>query len=212
MIMVPFKGDSDGAIALAGQHIDAHIAVPVSYKALAEANKIRVLAVASETRSPFYDMLPTFKENGIDLVIAAFHGVYVPKDTPQPVIEKLADAIESTMQSTSVRSEMANAGAGLASMRGDAATDFLHQQDRIYRTIIERLNLRIVPTAKKQLPKDNAGKLNLRRHCSLYRNRVVVICGVDWRLLRNHTMDPGEHSGPKHGCNIPPCGRPSAGF
>ena len=72
MIMVPFKGDADGAVALAGGHIDVHVAVPVSYKALAEARKVRMLAVASDNRSPLYKDLPTFKENGVDLVIGAF--------------------------------------------------------------------------------------------------------------------------------------------
>src|SRR3954468_4964016 len=46
MINVPFKGDSDGAVALAGGHIDVHVAVPVSYKSLEAAKKVRMLAVA----------------------------------------------------------------------------------------------------------------------------------------------------------------------
>jgi tripartite-type tricarboxylate transporter receptor subunit TctC len=143
MIMVPFKGDSDGAIALAGNHIDVHVAVPVSYKSLSAAKKVRVLAVASETRSPFYGDLPTFKENGINLVIAAFHGVYAPKNTPQAVIDKLANAIERSMQSKEVQSNMENVGAGLASMRGAEAEDFLHKQDKTYRDIIEKLDLHV---------------------------------------------------------------------
>jgi tripartite-type tricarboxylate transporter receptor subunit TctC len=51
---VPFKGDADGAVALAGGHIEAHVAVPVSYKALVEAKKVRILGVAAEVRSELY--------------------------------------------------------------------------------------------------------------------------------------------------------------
>src|SRR5262249_56477548 len=97
-IQVPFKGDSDGAIALAGGHIDIHVAVPVSYKSLEAAKKVRMLAVADSARLPLYGNLPTFKDNGVDLVIGAFHGVYVPKGTPQAVIHKLADAPPKTME------------------------------------------------------------------------------------------------------------------
>ncbi|MGC1467244.1 MAG: tripartite tricarboxylate transporter substrate binding protein [Pseudolabrys sp.] len=145
MIMVPFKGDSDGAIALAGGHIDVHVAVPVSYKSLQAAKKVRILAIAADSRSPLYGDLPTFKENGVDLVIGAFHGVYVPKGTPKPVVDKLADALEKVMQSQDVKTNMDRAGAGLAFLRGAQAKDFLTKQDETYRGIIDKLGLRVVP-------------------------------------------------------------------
>src|SRR4051812_2356122 len=117
MINVPFKGDSDGAVALAGGHIDVHVAVPVSYKSLEAAKKVRMLAVADTAPSPLYGNLSTFRDNGVDLVIGAFHGVYVPKETPRAVIDKLADALGQTMQSKEVQVNMDNAGAGLAFLR-----------------------------------------------------------------------------------------------
>ena len=105
MLMVPFKGDSDGAAALAGGFIDAHVAVPVSYKSLEDAKKVRILAVADAARSTLYGNLPTFRENGVDLVIGAFHGVFVPKGTPQAIIDRLANALDETMRSEAVRTK-----------------------------------------------------------------------------------------------------------
>lgn len=145
MIMVPFKGDSDGAIALAGGHIEVHVAVPVSYKSLVDAKKVRMLAVADTSRSPLYDNLPTFSENGVDLVIGAFHGIYVPKGTPKSVIDKLADATSETMKSKEVQTSMANAGAGVIFLRDAAAKTFLAKQDATYRSIIEKLGLLVEP-------------------------------------------------------------------
>jgi tripartite-type tricarboxylate transporter receptor subunit TctC len=145
MIMVPFKGDADGAVALAGGHIDVHVAVPVAYKTLIDAKKVRMLAVADTARSPLYDNTPTFQENGVDLVIGAFHGVYVPKGTPQAVINKLADAVEQTMASQEVRANMSNVGAGVVFLRGQEANAFLTKQDTTYRGIIEKLGLMVAP-------------------------------------------------------------------
>jgi len=145
MIDVPFKGDADGAIALAGGHIEVHVAVPVSYKSLIEAKKVRILAVAAEAKSPLYGNLPTFRDNGVDLVIGAFHGVYVPKGTPAAVISKLADALEKTMAAAELRDNMKEMGAGVVFLRGDAAKDYLAKQDATYRTIIENLGLRVAP-------------------------------------------------------------------
>jgi tripartite-type tricarboxylate transporter receptor subunit TctC len=143
LIMVPFKGDADGAIALAGGHIDVHVAVPVSYKSLAAGKKVRILAVADNARSPLYGNLPTFKENGVDLVIAAFHGVYVPKGTPAEVEKKLADAVEKAMKSKELQKSMDNVGAGVAFFRGADAKAFLAKQDETYRAIIDKLGLRV---------------------------------------------------------------------
>jgi tripartite-type tricarboxylate transporter receptor subunit TctC len=141
MIEVPFKGDSDGAIALAGGHIDVHVAVPVSYKSLVQAKKIRMLAVADRAPSPLYSNLPTFRDNGVDLVIGAFHGVFVPKGTPQKVIDKLAAAVGETMNNPEVQAQMDNAGAGVTYLQGEEAAIFLSNQDATYRNIIERLGL-----------------------------------------------------------------------
>jgi tripartite-type tricarboxylate transporter receptor subunit TctC len=141
MILVPFKGDSDGAIALAGGHIEVHVAVPVSYKSLGQAKKVRMLAVAADVRSPLYDNLPTFRENGVDLVIGAFHAVFVPKGTPESVIDKIADGLGETMRSAEVQTNLVNAGAGVAFLKGAEAAAFLANQDATYRGIIERLGL-----------------------------------------------------------------------
>jgi tripartite-type tricarboxylate transporter receptor subunit TctC len=143
MILVPFQGDSDGAIALAGGHIDVHVAVPVAYKSLEDAKKVRMLAVADTERSPLYGNVPTFQENGVDLVIGAFHGVYVPKETPQEIIDKLADALGAAMQATEVKASLDKAGAGWAFLRGAAAEDYLKKQDAVYRDIIDKLGLRV---------------------------------------------------------------------
>jgi tripartite-type tricarboxylate transporter receptor subunit TctC len=145
MIDVPFKGDAEGAIALAGGHIEVHVAVPVSYKSLVDAKKVRILAVAAESKSPLYGNLPTFRENGVDLVIGAFHGVYVPKGTPSAVVGKLADALEKTMTAPELLDGMKDMGAGVVFLRGDAAKDYLAKQDNTYRTIIENLGLRVAP-------------------------------------------------------------------
>lgn len=94
LISVPFKGDADGAIALAGGHIDIHVAVPVSYKSLVASKKVRFLAVAADARSELYGNLPTYRENGVPLSINTFHGVYVPKGTPDAIKTKIADALQ----------------------------------------------------------------------------------------------------------------------
>lgn len=142
---VPFKGDADGAVALAGGHIDAHVAVPVSYRALVEARKVRILGVAASERSELYRDIPTFKEQGVDLVIGSFHAVFAPKGTPADVLETMAAALQKTMHDKEVQQQMASAGLGLLYLgRGDSPA-FVSQQDAVYKAIIQDVGLMVAP-------------------------------------------------------------------
>ena len=144
-IYVPFKGDSDGAAALAGGHIDVHLAVPVSYKALAEANKVRMLGIAAESRSALYNDVATFRENGVDLVIGSFHIVFAPRRTPSEVLRVLEGAIDRTMREPDLIKQMAASGLGHANMNQKDTAAFLAQQDAIYRQVIDEVGMRVAP-------------------------------------------------------------------
>lgn len=143
LIDVPFKGDADGAVALAGGHIEVHVAVPVSYRALVAAKKVRVLAVAAEERSSLFPDIPTYRENGVDVVIGAFHGVYGPRGLPADVRDTMIAALEKTLTSKELVEQMSTAGAGILFRKGEAATAFLAQQDAMYRQVIDDLGMRV---------------------------------------------------------------------
>jgi len=142
---VPFKGDSDGAAALAGGHIDVHVAVPASYKALVEANKIRVLAIAAESRSDLYKHLPTFKENGVDFVIGSFHILFAPRGTPGQILRALEVATDKAMREPELMKQMKATDLGYANMSRTQTAEFLKQQDAVYRKIIEDAGMRVAP-------------------------------------------------------------------
>lgn len=142
---VPLKGDADGAIAVAGGHIEAHIGVPISYKSLVEAKKLRILGVADDKRSPLYKDIPTWKEQGVDVVMASFHGVFAPRGAPPEVLKVLETAIEKTMSEKDVKDKMEAFGLGWIYLgRKDGAT-FLVQQDAIFRALIQELGMMVAP-------------------------------------------------------------------
>ena len=142
-IFVPFKGDADGVVALAGGHIDAHVAVPVSYKALAEARKVRILGVAADARSALYQDIPTFKENGVDLVIGSFHAVFAPKATSGDILAALAGALEKTMKEPELNAKMSAAGLGVVYLNRQDTAAFIGQQDATYKSLIKDLGMMV---------------------------------------------------------------------
>lgn len=142
---VPFKGDADGAVALAGGHIEAHVAVPVSYKSLAEARKVRILGVAADKRSPLYKDVPTWKEHGVDVVLTSFHGVFAPRGTPREVLTALEAALEKTLREKDVNDQMTAAGLGAVYLGRQDAAAFMAQQDATYRALIQELGMMVAP-------------------------------------------------------------------
>lgn len=141
MTMVPFKGDAPGVNALAGGHIDVHVAVPASYKALSESKKVRMLAVAADTRLAQLPDVPTFKESGVDLVIGSFHAVFLPKEAPDEVATKLESALQATMQDPTVVAKMESVGLGPTYRDREGAAAFLSGHDRTYKTLITKLDM-----------------------------------------------------------------------
>ncbi|MBI1988359.1 MAG: tripartite tricarboxylate transporter substrate binding protein [Betaproteobacteria bacterium] len=142
-VYVPFKGDADGVVALAGGHIDAHVAVPVSYKALAEARKVRILGVAADARSALYQGIPTFKENSVDLVIGSFHAVFAPKAASGDILAALAGALEKTMKEPELNAKMSAAGLGVVYLNRQDTAAFIAQQDGTYKSLIKDLGMMV---------------------------------------------------------------------
>jgi len=83
---VPGSGGSDAITKLVGGHVDFGGGHPSEVLPHIKAGRLRGLAVAFEQRDPSVADIPTFKEQGYDVVTAgSVKGVAVPKGTPKEV-------------------------------------------------------------------------------------------------------------------------------
>jgi tripartite-type tricarboxylate transporter receptor subunit TctC len=86
---VPFKGTGDLIASLLGQHVTA--AMTYSTLAVQQGPKVRLLAIASEKRSPLFPDAPTFKEVGLGWVGGAYRGIALPKSSKPEVRKRVSD-------------------------------------------------------------------------------------------------------------------------
>ncbi len=91
---IPFTGTGPLPAAVQGGHVSGIL--NYSMLGVQMQDKARVLAVASEERVPALPDVPTFKEQGYDIVGGAYRGVAVPKGTPDEVVNKLEQAFAET--------------------------------------------------------------------------------------------------------------------
>ncbi|MCL5808029.1 MAG: tripartite tricarboxylate transporter substrate-binding protein [Deltaproteobacteria bacterium] len=78
MRYAPFNSGGENMAALLGGHVDMMWANPPEFVAQYEAKAVRPIILAQENRISRFKDVPTFKENGIDLVFKFFRGVIAP--------------------------------------------------------------------------------------------------------------------------------------
>ena len=95
---IPFKGGQEAGMALLGGHIDVAVLTPSSALAQIQNGDLRLLGISSNGRDEYFPDVPTFKEQGLDVVERIWRSVMVKTGTPQPVIETLISAIDKMKQ------------------------------------------------------------------------------------------------------------------
>lgn len=98
LLHVPFTGAAPAAQALAAGQVDSMILPAGAAEALARDGNVRVLAVLSPERLPLLPNVPTMKEQGVDLSVSIFQGLFAPARTPAPVVALLNQAVARGLQ------------------------------------------------------------------------------------------------------------------
>ena len=95
---VPFEGSAPNISALLGGHISAAAINASEATPYVNSGKARVLGVMEEERFEFLPNVPTFREQGYDIISGSTRGFVAPKGTPEEIINKMADAVKQTLQ------------------------------------------------------------------------------------------------------------------
>jgi tripartite-type tricarboxylate transporter receptor subunit TctC len=107
---VPYRGTAAAMQALAGGEIAALSTVAADLQSLVQANKATLLAVAGEKRSPQFPNVPTFREQGYDLVATPWYGLFAPAGTPSTTVQRLAQAAMEAVQDPALAQRLADMG------------------------------------------------------------------------------------------------------
>ena len=128
---VPFTGSAPQITALLGGHTDAGMCL--SDDVTRFRDKLRVLAMATETRMEGLQDVPTFKELGIDLVESVDRGVAVPPNTPKEVIAKLEAAFLEVAKNPEIVADMKAQGFVPLAMGAAESKAYLDKQTELYK-------------------------------------------------------------------------------
>jgi len=110
MTHVPFTGAGPAVVALLGGQIDAVSSGPATVLQHVKAGKIRVLAHWGSAPLGALPDAPSLKDAGYNAEYAQWSGLFIPKDTPEPVAQRLRAAAKFAAQDSKVREVILNAG------------------------------------------------------------------------------------------------------
>ncbi len=94
---IPTKGDAEAVTAILGGHVVAASGSLTPYMPHVESQKLKCLAQYGVERDKLFAQFPTFKDQGIDVVVDLWRWVVVPKDVPADRIKILAAAFKSML-------------------------------------------------------------------------------------------------------------------
>jgi putative tricarboxylic transport membrane protein len=108
---VPYKGTAPAMNDLLGGQVDFMCDQTTNTTSQIKAGKIKVYGVTTRKRVPSLPDVPTLHEAGLPgFEVAIWHGLYAPKGTPKPVIDKLAGALQQALRDPLVKTRFAELG------------------------------------------------------------------------------------------------------
>lgn len=100
---IPYQGGNQAFTALLGGHLDAVVMTPSTGTGQIQNGEVRLLGISSAQRSPYFPDVPTFREQGYDVVETLWRGVMVVKGTPQPIVDRLVNELKAVEKKPSWR-------------------------------------------------------------------------------------------------------------
>jgi tripartite-type tricarboxylate transporter receptor subunit TctC len=111
--LVSYRGTGPALNDLIGGHVDFFCDQAVSLIPQIAAGTIKAYGVSSSERLSVLPNVPTAKEAGTNYQMSIWAGIFAPKGTPKPIIDKLAGALERALDNLSVQERLADLGGSL---------------------------------------------------------------------------------------------------
>lgn len=109
--LVPFGGGGPVTTALLGGQIDYAVNGITDVSPHVRAGALKAYAVAAEKRNAILPDVPSTKEAGLpEFTAMPWFGLFAPKGTPQPILDKLSGALDKALDDPNVRQRFADVG------------------------------------------------------------------------------------------------------
>ena len=143
MTHIPFKGGSPAVQSVIAGDTQLTFGTPPSVLPMIQAGRLTGLGISSRERSSLAPSLPGMREAGLtEFVIDFWYGFFVPVGTPAPIIQKLFEATQATLQQPSIKAALAREGTDVSLSTSPAQfAAFLAQDEKFWVQLVKSANV-----------------------------------------------------------------------
>jgi tripartite-type tricarboxylate transporter receptor subunit TctC len=123
---VPYKGAPPALNDLAGGRVQAMFSTVPAAMALIKADRIRPIAVSTQSRAATLPEVPTVIESGVaGYDVQFWYGVFAPAATPKDIVAKLSDAVAQAVKDPSLIDSLNKQGVIASNMTQQQFADYV---------------------------------------------------------------------------------------
>ncbi len=104
---------------------------------------VRALAMPSEQRHPAFPEVPTFREQGIDLLSGSWFGLSGPANLPAPVVDRVAGAVREVLAVPAVRQRFTELGGSIGTLSPAGYAEFIAAELAHYAPVVRTAGVRV---------------------------------------------------------------------
>jgi tripartite-type tricarboxylate transporter receptor subunit TctC len=141
---VPYKGGAPAATALAGGEIPLAVLAISSVTPFLQNNRVRVIALTTAKRSTYDPQWPTLQEGGVpDVDVSNWTALLAPAGTPQPIIDKLHQAVIESLAMPDIQQRFSAGGAVVVPTSAAELDQRIKHDSAAFKTIVDKANIHV---------------------------------------------------------------------
>jgi tripartite-type tricarboxylate transporter receptor subunit TctC len=134
---VPYTSAAQGFTDLMNGEISMMFYPYLPFSPLIQAHKLDPIATTSAERPPYLADVPTMVQSGYpDFLVSPWFAIYGPAELPRPIVDKLAAAIDQTLQDPAVKQRLLATGTDAFFAGPDALAQFTRDEIERYRKFV----------------------------------------------------------------------------
>jgi len=140
---IPFRGGAPALIELRAGRVAAFLATPNDVAPQLQDGSLRALATTTAQRLDQLPDVPAIAELLPGYEAVYWQALFAPAATPEPVVRRLADALQAVKADTEFRAGLAARGVSLLPGGPQELRDYLRRETTIWGRVIREANIRL---------------------------------------------------------------------
>jgi tripartite-type tricarboxylate transporter receptor subunit TctC len=142
---IPYKGTGPALTDLLGGQVDLLCDQTTQTIPYIKDGRVKAYGTTTMKRLPAIPNVPTLNEEGLKgFEVKVWHGVYAPKGTPQPVLNKINAALKTALNSPDVKKRLEDANIDIVpadKISAKGLKDHLDKEINVWGPVIRKANI-----------------------------------------------------------------------